>query len=97
MPFVEIVKGIMESYVYIRKNGVVTISKDLRDNFVDERIRIYVDEENGLLGLASDDEGYTLVEEKFTCRKLPRQVPPAKYKAKWDAERGMIIVDFNSK
>jgi hypothetical protein len=80
----------------MRKTGVVSISKDLRKPFENKKVKIFIDKENNLVGFQPSDEGYTLLGEKFTCRRLTKQFEHRKYSASWSEEHGMVVADISS-
>ena len=98
MPFKEIGRDIA-TWVSFGSRGRITISKKLRDNYLDKdkKIRVFYDEENSLLGLKPDEEGYSVSEGVITCRMLPEVIEFGKYSAEWDSKQDMFIVNLTKK
>lgn len=58
------------------------------------RARLFFDEEEMLFGIKPSEYGYVLNNEKINCRQVPERVPRGKFRAYWDDEQKMIIVDL---
>jgi len=96
MPFVEIVRRAEDDWVKISRKSI-SIAQNLRlKHFEGKRIRIFLDEENMLLGLKPAEKGYKLYDERFTCRQLPVIIPRNRFNAEWSDEENILIVDLNN-
>jgi len=103
MPFIEI--GRKVDWVSIKSKSL-TICKSIRDSFfmlaepvennIYYNVRIFYDEEENLLGLKPDEEGYKINRKgEVRCSILPREISVGTYECKYDKEKKMVIVDLN--
>ena len=91
MSFEEVIPSHEEEWVRFHVESI-SISKKLRDKYFDSnKIRIFIDKENSLLGLKSGDEGYTLFDERIMTKKLRGIIENGYYPAEWSEEHEMLI------
>lgn len=98
MPFVEIELG--ADIIKIRDDGSIFISKNLRDAYFEtEKIAVFIDEENNLLGLKSSAKGYKLtVKGRVWCNKIVNLgVKTGTYTASWNTKHRMVIAPIEMK
>lgn len=98
MPFVEIELG--ADIIKIRDDGSIFISKNLRDEYFDtDKVAVFIDEENNLLGLKPSDKGYKLtVKGRVWCNKIVHLgVKTGTYTASWSAKHQMVIIPIEMK
>jgi hypothetical protein len=106
MPFKEIKP--LKDFVRIHDKGI-TISTSLLHYFIDskldglnicklKRVKIYIDDENSIIGLQPSLEGYKLSSHGggyiITCVSLSNKLEKKEYFPKWSKKHKMLIFSF---
>lgn len=101
MPFVEQINKSSSggSWISIRAYGATTISKELYDKyFKEKKVRIFFDEENKIVGLKPDTDGYSIFMHyavwEFKCSKFLRYLAQMKYYPTWSDKHQMLIISY---
>lgn len=94
MPFVDIT-GIAENWISVLGSSRINISKNLRQQFFlgDKRkVRIFIDVENGLLGVKPSKEGNVFSDYAIRARAIRKYgVKNGRYAAEWNEKHQMLI------
>ena len=96
MPFIEITTT-RENVIRFKSDGKKLISKDLRDKyFCKEKVAVFLDKENKLLGLKTNDKGYKFSRYGIiTCKKLLRLgLKVGYYTGEWNEKHQMVIASI---
>ena len=91
MPFTEI--KFFKDYIKIASYGI-SVTKKLRKH-LPNKVNVFYDEEQQLVGLKNADEGYTFHNERLSCRIMPPKTH-GKYNAHWDKEREMVVAELTN-
>jgi hypothetical protein len=102
MPFKEIKP--LKDFIRVHDKGI-TISTSLIIFFIENidakellKVRLFVDEENKLVGLQPSKEGYKLSPHGggyiITCMSLSKKLEKKEYFPKWSKEHKMLIFSF---
>ena len=99
MPFKEIKP--LKDFIRIHDKGI-TISTSFLKYFergdILWRIKIFIDEEESLVGLQPSEEGYKLSQHgggySITCMELSKKLPNGLYFPKWDNKEKMLIFKY---
>lgn len=96
MPFIEIAP-VYDKWVRIG-DGFIVISKELRDEYLKDsrKVRIFYDEENNLVGLKPNHNGYKVGSKGRIYCKTMENYKFGRFESEWSEEHKMIIADLSS-
>ena len=95
MPFREVGKPKLSKSIRITETHTY-ISKDLYDEyFVGKCVKVFIDDENGIVGLQPSDEGYKISPNKrFWSTELSELVIGILQSTGWSKEHGMLLFNI---
>ncbi len=99
MPFKEIKP--LKDFIRVHNKGI-TISTSLIPYFEETgvlmKVKIFIDEENSLVGFQKADEGYKLSNHGggyiITCMEISKKIENGLYFPKWDSKEQMLIFKY---
>lgn len=92
MPFREIERGKQVKSIRITETWIY-ISRDLYDEFFSgKRVKVFIDSENGIIGLQPSEEGYKISQHKrFWSTELSDLTLGTLILKEWSKEYGMLL------
>jgi hypothetical protein len=102
MPFEEIKQ--LKDFIRVHNDSEITISKSLTAYFIRNdalmRVKVFIDEDNKLVGLMPSEEGYKLSNNgggySICCKVLAEKLPTKEFFPKWDKKQHMLVFSYET-
>jgi hypothetical protein len=99
MPFKEIKP--LKDFIRVHEKSI-TISTSFLNYFMEDKVlqkvRVFIDEENSLVGLQRASEGYKISQHGggyvITCMEISKKIETGIYFPKWDSKQEMLIFKY---